>query len=104
MGLVAAVALVAGNMAGTSLYTLPASLAGLCGPLGLVAWVATALGYLFVARTFARLGPLHPRTGGPYVFVRAAFGDRAAFLTVWTYWASVVVGNAAIAVGGVAYL
>ena len=102
--LLGTVALVVGNMVGTSLYTLPASLAAVAGPFGLVAWLFTATGYLFVALVYARLGTRYPRTGGPYVFARAAFGDFAGFITVWSYWVSTVVGNAAIVTGAVGYL
>lgn len=103
MSLVAAVALIVGNMVGTSIYTLPASLAAEVGPLGLVAWVLTALGYGFVAAVYMKLGKRQARTGGPYVFVREAFGDFAAFQTVWSYWLSAVAGNGAIALAVVAY-
>jgi APA family basic amino acid/polyamine antiporter len=102
--LLGAVALIVGNRVGTSIYTLPASLAKDVGPLGLVAWVVTAAGYLFVALVYARLGTRMPRTGGPSVFARAAFGDFAAFLVVWSYWFSAVIGNAAIAFGVVGYV
>src|SRR4030095_8160983 len=57
-----------------------------------------------VALVSARLGPLYPRTGGPYVFAREAFGDFAGFLVVWSYWISSTVGNAAIALGVVGYV
>lgn len=102
--LLGAVALIVGNMVGTSIYTLPASLAKDVGPIGLVAWVVTAAGYLFVALVYARLGTSMPRTGGPYVFARAAFGDFTAFMVVWSYWFSAVIGNAAIAFGVVGYV
>ena len=101
--LLGTVALVVGNMVGTSIYTLPASLAEATGPLGLVAWGLTAFGYLFVALVYASLGVRYPRTGGPYVFAREAFGEFAGFQTVWSYWISAVIGNAAITTGVVAY-
>ena len=97
-------ALVVGNMVGTSVYTLPASLAKATGPFGLVAWAFVAAGYLFVALVYARLGTRFPRTGGPYVYARHAFGDLTGFITVWSYWASTVIGNAAIVTGAVGYL
>jgi APA family basic amino acid/polyamine antiporter len=97
------VALVAGNMLGTSLYTLPASIAKVAGPAGLFSWLITAAGFLLLALLYAALGPRYPRTGGPYVFAREAFGEFAGFQTVWMYWLSVVVGNAAIVTGAVAY-
>jgi len=99
----AVVALVVGNMVGTSMYTLPASLANAVGPLGLVSWLLTAAGYLFVALVYASLGSRYPKTGGPYVYAREAFGEFAAFQTVWTYWFSAVIGNAAIVTGVVGY-
>jgi basic amino acid/polyamine antiporter, APA family len=97
------VALVAGNMLGTSLYTLPASVALVAGPIGLVSWVITAAGFLLLALLYSQLGPRYPRTGGPYVFAREAFGEFAGFQTVWMYWLSAVVGNAAIVTGAVGY-
>ena len=97
------VALVAGNMLGTSLYTLPASVASVAGPIGIFSWVITAGGFLLLALLYAQLGPRYPRTGGPYVFAREAFGEYAGFQTVWMYWLSAVVGNAAIVTGAVGY-
>jgi APA family basic amino acid/polyamine antiporter len=91
-------------MVGTSIYTLPASLAATVGPLGIVAWVLTAIGYLGVALVYASLGTRYPRTGGPYVYAREAFGDFAGFQTVWLYWISAVLGNAGITIGVIAYV
>jgi len=103
LGLFGAVALVAGNMLGTSLYTLPASLAASVGPIGLLSWLITAAGFGLLALLYASLGTRFPRTGGPYVFAREAFGDFAGFQTVWMYWLSAVFGNAAIVTGTIAY-
>ena len=91
-------------MVGTSIYTLPASLAKATGPFGLVAWAFVAFGYLFVALVYSRLGTRFPRTGGPYVYARHAFGDLTGFITVWSYWLSAVIGNAAIVTGAVGYI
>jgi basic amino acid/polyamine antiporter, APA family len=90
-------------MVGTSAYTLPALLARETGPLGILAWVVTAAGYLFVALVYASLGTRYPETGGPYVFAREAFGEFGAFQSVWAYWFSAVIGNAAIVTGVVGY-
>jgi APA family basic amino acid/polyamine antiporter len=103
IGLFGAVALVVVNMVGSSLYTLPASLADSVGPLALVAWLATALGYVLVTSVYARLGARFPRSGGPYEYARRAFGDRAGFTTVWAYWWSATIGNAAIAQSAAGY-
>jgi basic amino acid/polyamine antiporter, APA family len=103
VSLIGAVALVVGNMVGTSMYTLPASLAQAIGPLGIGAWILTAVGYFGVALVYANLGARYPRTGGPYVFAREAFGDFAGFLSVWLYWFSAVIGNVGIITGVIAY-
>ncbi len=103
VGLLGATALVVVNMVGSSIYTLPASIAREVGPLGIVAWALTALGYLFVAFVYARLGTRYPRTGGPYAYARAAFGDLAGFVVVWSYWLSATIGNAAIVQSVVGY-
>jgi len=101
--LLGTVALVVGNMVGTSVYTLPASLAQAVGPLGVAAWLLTAVGYLFVALVYASLGTRYPVTGGPYVYAREAFGEFAGFQVVWSYWFSAVIGNAGIVTGVVGY-
>jgi Amino acid transporters len=96
-------ALVIGNMIGSGVFLLPASLA----PYGLnsvFGWIMTAAGAVFLALVFAQLARVFPEAGGPYVYPRAAFGEFAGFLMAWGYWMSVWVGNAAIAIGTVAYL
>jgi APA family basic amino acid/polyamine antiporter len=104
LSLLGVVALCVGNMVGTSIWTLPASLAEKVGPLGLVSWVVTAAGYALVAIVYASIGTRYPRTGGPYGFAREAFGEFAGFSTMWAYWLSAVIGNAAIATGAIAYI
>ena len=101
--LLGAIAFVVGNMAGTSIYTLPATLAGAVGPLGIVAWAVCAAGFLPVALVYADVGRRWRRTGGPYVVVREVLGDFAGFQTVWAYWLSATIGNAGIAVAVVGY-
>jgi APA family basic amino acid/polyamine antiporter len=97
-----ATALVVGNIVGSGVYLLPASLAPY-GPNTLLAWLATAAGALVLAVVFAALSRAFPQEGGPYVYTRAAYGERAGFVVAWGYWVSVWVGNAAIATGAVSY-
>lgn len=96
-------ALVVGNIVGSGVYLLPASLApyGLNSVLG---WVITAGGAITLAVVFARLSKIFPQAGGPYVYARIAFGDCLGFLMAWGYWMGCWVGNAAIAIATVAYL
>lgn len=103
MGLWMAVALVMGNMIGSGVFLLPASL-GPYGGLGVVGWLFSAAGVLLLALVFGRLSRMIPRAGGPYAYTRAGFGDFAGFLVAWGYWVSIWVANAAIAVALVSYL
>ena len=104
MGLWMATALVVGNMIGSGVFLLPASLAGTAGPISMFGWVFTGAGAMLLALVFAGLGRALPRTGGPYAYARRAFGDFIGFQTAWGYWIAVWAGNAAIAVAFVGYL
>jgi APA family basic amino acid/polyamine antiporter len=97
------VALVVGNSIGSGVFLLPASLAPF-GLNSLVAWGFTATGAIMLAVVFARLSRAYPEAGGPYAYVRAAFGPLAAFIVAWGYWISIWVGNVSIATAAVSYL
>lgn len=103
LGFWMAVALVVGNMIGSGVFLLPASLAAF-GGLSLVGWVVSAAGATCLALVFARLARVAPAAGGPYAYTRKAFGDLAGFLVAWGYWISCWSTTAALAVAGVGYL
>ncbi|MFJ4466099.1 amino acid permease [Streptomyces sp. NPDC089424] len=102
-GLPVATALVMGNIIGGGIFLLPASVAPF-GTVSLVAFGVLTLGAVALALVFGRLAARDPRTGGPYVYARAAFGDFAGFLAAWAYWITTWVSNAALAVAAVGYL
>jgi basic amino acid/polyamine antiporter, APA family len=96
-------ALVVGNMIGSGIFLLPASLA----PYGLnamIGWVVTIGGALCLAYVFACLARAMPHAAGPYDYVRTAFGAPAGFFVMWSYWISAWVTNATISVAAVSYL
>ena len=103
LGLLACTSLVVGNMIGSGIFLLPASLAPY-GGISIVGWALTTLGAVCLALVFARLASLVPKAGGPYAYTRAGFGDFAGFWVAWGYWVSTWAGNAAIAVAMVSYL
>jgi APA family basic amino acid/polyamine antiporter len=103
IGLWTTVALVMGNMIGSGVFLLPASLAPY-GAVSLLGWLISTAGALMLALVFARLSRASPATGGPYAYTRRAFGDFAGFLVAWGYWISMWSTNAALAVAGVGYL
>lgn len=97
------ISLVVGNMIGTGIYLLPASLAQI-GTITLVSWIYTSTGAIFLALTFASLNKLFPKTGGPYIYCREAFGKMTGFIVAYTYWISNLVSIAGIAVASIGYL
>jgi APA family basic amino acid/polyamine antiporter len=103
IGFLTAVALVMGNMIGSGIFLLPASLAPY-GGTSVIGWLISAAGAMLLAMVFAQLARESPAAGGPYAYTRMAFGDFAGFLVAWLYWLSVWSGNAAIAVAFVGYL
>jgi APA family basic amino acid/polyamine antiporter len=92
-----------GNMIGSGIYLLPASLA----PFGWNAvggWAATIVGALVLAWVFARLAQALPHAGGAVGFVHRAFGHVPAFLVSWVYLVSNLTALVTLAVAAISYL
>jgi APA family basic amino acid/polyamine antiporter len=103
LGLWMCTALVVGNMIGSGVFLLPASLAPY-GAISILGWLFTSAGAILLALSFARLSRRVPGAGGPYTYSRAGFGDFTGFLVAWGYWISIWSGNAAISVAFASYL
>ncbi len=102
-GIWLATALVVGNMVGSAIFMLPASLA----PFGwnaVSAWLITLAGALCLAWVFAQLSRHLPHAGGGYGFMRLGLGESPAFIGAWGYLVSIWAANAAITIAGVSYL
>jgi APA family basic amino acid/polyamine antiporter len=103
LGLGACIALVVGNMIGSGVFLLPASLAGF-GAIAIGGWVLTSVGALILALVFGRLARLVTSTGGPYAYAREGFGEFAGFLIAWGYWIALWSGNAGVALALAGYV
>ncbi|MFU8797401.1 MAG: amino acid permease [Gammaproteobacteria bacterium] len=103
LGLWMLTALVAGNMIGSGIFLLPAALAHF-GSISILGWIISAFGAICLALVFANLSKQMPRTGGPYVYCRAAFGDFIGFQVAYNYWLYICVGTAGIAVAFAGYV
>lgn len=104
IGLWSSTALVTGNMIGSGIFLLPATLAAF-GGIGLMGWIYSAVGALLFTLVFRQLSQRLPDTlGGPYAYVKFMLGDFWGFLVGWGYWVSIWCTNAAIAVAFVGYL
>lgn len=103
LGMIGATALVTGNIIGSGIYVIPASLAQVAGPVSLFAWIIVALAYLSLTAVYADLVRAIPVQGGLQVYAQRAFGDLAGFVTAFVYWLSCVIGNAAFLTAFVGY-
>jgi basic amino acid/polyamine antiporter, APA family len=102
LGPLDASAIVISNVIGVGIFTSPGIIAQIVPhPVGmLTVWLAGGLLAFAGAMAYAELAALRPRSGGEYVYLRAAYGPLAGFLTGWT---SFVAGfSGAIAAGAIA--
>src|SRR5579859_853782 len=80
-------ALIIGITIGSGIFRKPTTLAGLVPSpmLILVLWAAFGVISICGALAIAELSSMMPKTGGVYVYLRAAYGDSAAFVYGWVY-------------------
>lgn len=95
--------LVTGNMIGSGVYLLPASLAAV-GSSSLVGWVVAAGGALLLAAVFAGLGRTQPEADGLSDYAGRGLGRFWGYQASLAYWVGNWVGNVAIAVAATGYL
>jgi arginine:agmatine antiporter len=94
---------VAGNMIGSGVYLLPATLAPV-GSSSIVGWVVAGAGAVTLALVFAALGRLQPDADGLSGFAERGLGRFFGFQTALAFWTACLVGNVAIAVAATGYL
>jgi len=96
IGLITTTSLVVGNMIGAGIFLLPSSLASY-GSISILGWLFTAAGALILAKIFSNFSKIIVnKSGGPYTYSKAGFGDFIGFLVAWGYWISCWVSNAGI--------
>ncbi len=103
MGFLAVFALVVSSQIGSGIFMLPISLApyGMYSP---ISSMISGFGAISLALVFALLCAKFPRTGGPHVYVKHAFGSTVAFFVGWTYWISSWISSTAVTIACVGYL
>lgn len=95
-------ALTVGAMVGSGIFLLPTVLAPF-GVYALAGWLVTGAGAMCIAIVLGKLAVRSPRSGGPAVFVRDAFGRFTGFMAGWSLWVSFVIAVPAIAMGFIGY-
>jgi len=97
-----AVAIVIGTVIGTGIFLKSAVMSQLLGSAWWVmaAWAAAGLLSIAGTLTYSELGAMLPHAGGPYVYLRAAYGKLPAFLFGWKELLSTKgASNAAVSIG-----
>lgn len=103
LGQLDAVMIVVGILIGSGIFIVSAESARLVGAPGwlLATWALAGLMTIAGAQCCAELAAMMPRAGGPYVYLREAYGPAVGFLFGWTL--SVVVHTGKIAAVAVAF-
>jgi APA family basic amino acid/polyamine antiporter len=107
LGLFDAVAIVVGTTIGAGIFLVPNLLARSLPSASwmIAAWIFTGILSCLGALAYAELGAMMPATGGPYVFLREAFGPLFAFLSGWTYFFVIISASVAwLAINFATYL
>ncbi|HSU95364.1 MAG TPA: amino acid permease [Gemmatimonadaceae bacterium] len=97
LGLLSATMIVVGGIIGGGIFFTPAQVARTLPSGGwvLAIWMFGGFVALAGALTFAELGAMLPDAGGPFVYIRRAFGERAAFVYGWMILTTIASGAAA---------
>ena len=91
LGLFDATMIVVGSIIGSGIFLKVSAVDSVLEPYGFLAiigiWLFVGLITLCGALAMAELGAMFPQAGGPYLYIREAFGKLPAFLWGWTeFW------------------
>src|SRR5215471_5358570 len=97
LGLVEAFCVIVGSVIGSGIFIVPAKISRVLPSISGIAfvWVIGGLFTLAGALTLAELAAMLPRAGGPYVYLREAYGRLIAFLFGWTEFVVIRAGSMA---------
>jgi APA family basic amino acid/polyamine antiporter len=107
LGLATATALVVGEVIGVGIFLTTAGMAKSLGsPFWLLlVWLVIGAGAAGGAVCFGTLAARYPEAGGPYIYLKEAYGERVAFLFGWLSMLVTDPGiTAAVAVGLASYV
>ncbi len=99
--------LVIGNVIGSGIFLVPATVLRQAGSVrvALLVWLAGGILSLFGALSYGELGAMDKSSGGLYAYIRDAFGRFPAFLYGWTLFFVIGAGTiATLAVAAANYM
>jgi amino acid transporter len=82
---------------GSGIYAFPGLLAGLLGPASFLAFALCGAIAAVIGLCFAEAAGRFDRSGGPYLYARAALGGPIGFLVGWSCWCAAILSWAAVA-------
>jgi len=84
---------------GSGIFLLPARVFAASGGLSWAAWFAIGFVCLLVGLCFGEVASMTERSGGPYAYARAAFGEWVGVGVGWMAFVSVILGYGAVSRG-----
>jgi APA family basic amino acid/polyamine antiporter len=90
-------ALMLNTIIGASIFGLPSLLTARLGRFSPVGYLVTAVGIAAIAACLAEVASQFREAGGPYLYVRTAFGTFAAIQIGWLTWLTRIVAASAAA-------
>lgn len=106
IGLRGAILIVIGGVIGSGIFLTTGSMAAQVPSVSMLmaAWIAGGLLAMAGGLTYAEMGSMFPRSGGPYVFLSEAYGPVWGFLFGWACQLVILTGTVAtVAVGFAEY-
>jgi amino acid transporter len=86
---------------GSAVFLLSSAVASMIGGWGWIGFILAGAASMTVALCIAEVGSRFEKTGGPYLYTRAAFGQFAAYEVGWMQWFTRVSSHASV-VNGIA--
>lgn len=88
-----------GVILGAGIYVLIGKVVGLAGNASWISFLIAACIAALTGLSYAELSSMFPKAGAEYVYTKAAFGEKLAFLIGWLIILSGIIGTATVALG-----
>ena len=92
-----------GSILGAGIYTLIGKVAGHAGNLTWLAFLIASFTALLTAFSYAELSAAYPKSGGEYVYVKRAFGQRMGTFIGLVIASNGIISAATVALGFAGY-